>query len=361
MYGSFIARNFRCFRELKIDNLSRINLIAGKNNVGKSALLEALFLHCGAYNPSLAFSINAFRGMETTKVDFTKEGETPWDSLFNDFDTSRCIELVGDYKKIDGRVLWLRLIKSPSELSKIHPPITRHLTEAKTIDSSPEVVKVLELRFRQRKKEGSFYIILERDGAFRQQPLSPPPPFPASFQPSRVRAPVLEEGERFGNLEKQGLTHVLVEALKILEPRLKRLVMIYEAKQPVLYGVLESKTFIRSSLMGEGVSRLLSLVLQLFSAQNGVVLIDEIENGLHHSVMQKVWQKLIDVARKFNTQVFATTHSHECIIAAFKAFEGNKPNDFRLHRLEMINGDIKAITYSPATIRAAIEADLELR
>jgi len=361
MYSSFIARNFRCFRELEIDNFGRINLITGKNNVGKSALLEALFLHCGAYNPFLALRLNSFRGVEKAKVDFAEQGEAPWDSLFNDFDTSRFIELVGDFKRLNGRILWLKAIKNPGDLANIYPLIYRHSTEATTSATSPEAVKVLELEFKQGKKHGSFYLILEPDGTIRPQPLAPPPSFPAFYQPSRMRVSVQEEGERFGNLEKQGLTNILVDALRIIEPRLKRLVMIYETNQPVLYGDIGKKVLIRTSLMGEGMTRLISLVLLLANAKNGVVLIDEIENGLHHSVMQRVWQALTEVARKFNAQVFATTHSHECIIAAYEAFKNNKPNDFRLHRLEMSNEDIKAITYSPATMKAAIEADLELR
>lgn len=72
MYSSFEVRHFRCFRDLTITGLDRVNLIAGVNNVGKTAILEALFLHCGAYNPELAIRINAFRGIETMKVTFGK-------------------------------------------------------------------------------------------------------------------------------------------------------------------------------------------------------------------------------------------------------------------------------------------------
>ncbi len=50
MYKSFELRNFRCFRQLKVDNLERINLIAGMSNIGKTAFLEAVFIHCGAYS-----------------------------------------------------------------------------------------------------------------------------------------------------------------------------------------------------------------------------------------------------------------------------------------------------------------------
>ena len=87
MYKSFEANNFRCFRELKLTELDLVNLIAGKYNVGKTALLEAMFLHCGAYNHELTLRVNAFRGIEAINIEFTGWAETPWDSIFNQFDT----------------------------------------------------------------------------------------------------------------------------------------------------------------------------------------------------------------------------------------------------------------------------------
>jgi AAA15 family ATPase/GTPase len=114
-------------------------------------------------------------------------------------------------------------------------------------------------------------------------------------------------------------------------------------------------------LMGEGMVRLASLVLAISNAQDGFVLIDEIENGLHHSILSKLWSAVGEVSRQFNTQVFATTHSNECIAAAHKAFRESGAYDFRLHRLERIKETILAITYDQETLEAAIEAGLEVR
>jgi AAA15 family ATPase/GTPase len=84
MYRAFTVRNFRGFREVNLQDFSRVNLIAGQNNVGKTALLEALFLHCGAYNPALTVHLNGFRGIESLKLEFGKWAETPWICSFMD-------------------------------------------------------------------------------------------------------------------------------------------------------------------------------------------------------------------------------------------------------------------------------------
>ncbi|MFA0773990.1 MAG: hypothetical protein KEFWMYNX_002023, partial [Candidatus Fervidibacter sp.] len=68
MYKSFTIYHFRCFRELKLEGLARFNLFIGRNNVGKTALLEALFIHAGAYNPELTLRVSAFRGIEVISV-----------------------------------------------------------------------------------------------------------------------------------------------------------------------------------------------------------------------------------------------------------------------------------------------------
>jgi len=114
-------------------------------------------------------------------------------------------------------------------------------------------------------------------------------------------------------------------------------------------------------VMGEGMVRLASLVLAIGNVPNGVVLVDEIENGLHHSILPKVWQAIGEVARQFNTQVFTTTHSLECIVAAHRAFSESERYDFRLHRLERVNETIRAVTYDQETLEAAIETGLEVR
>ena len=64
MYYKFTIDNFRGFKNLTLNSLKRVNLISGKNNVGKTSLLEALFIHCGAFNPDLILRVNAFRGIQ---------------------------------------------------------------------------------------------------------------------------------------------------------------------------------------------------------------------------------------------------------------------------------------------------------
>ncbi len=113
--------------------------------------------------------------------------------------------------------------------------------------------------------------------------------------------------------------------------------------------------------MGEGIGRLLSILLAIANARGGVALIDEIENGLHYSVQKQVWQAIAHAARQNDVQVFATTHSYECINAAYEAFASSEPYDFALHRLDRIDGEIKVVRYDRDMMKYALEMFHEVR
>lgn len=356
MYRSFAVKNFRCFRNLAIADLERINLIAGKNNVGKTALLEALFLHCGAPNPEMTLKINAFRGIEAVKVEFGGWVETPWDTLFKDFDVSQSVKLEGDDELTGQRVLSLKLVRDPSELAKLRISVLHN--NGSTVVSS-ETAQVLELAYHREEQVSKYYMIFDPKG-LRVEPVPPSPPFPAFFLGARMRIPSKEETERFGNLENLGEQAVLLKVLRIIEPRLQR-IFVRVVGEPVLYGDIGLKRSIPLPLMGEGMSRLLSLVLHISNAPHGVVLVDEMENGLHYTVLPKVWQAIAEAARHFNTQVFATTHSLECIVAAHEAFSKGSVYDFRLHRLDRVGDEIRIVTYDQEALAAALETGLEVR
>ena len=129
----------------------------------------------------------------------------------------------------------------------------------------------------------------------------------------------------------------------------------------MINGDIGIKELIPIPFMGEGTVRLLSILLAIYDASNGIVLVDEIENGLHHTAMTKVWEAIATAARQSNTQIFATTHSWECVVAAHKAFTESKNYDFFYHRFDMTNDEIKEVTYDQRKLETAIRTGLEIR
>ncbi|MGK7878307.1 MAG: ATP/GTP-binding protein [Xenococcaceae cyanobacterium] len=149
-------------------------------------------------------------------------------------------------------------------------------------------------------------------------------------------------------MERVGRQDEVLETLRLLEPRLERLTLLVVDGQPIIHGDIGMSELVPLPLMGEGLGRLLSIILAIANAKGGTILIDEIENGLHYSVLTKVWKAIAHAARQAEAQIFATTHSGECIIAAHKAF--SEQYDFRYHRLDWVKDEIKAVPYDKETV-----------
>ncbi len=358
MYRSFKIKNFRCFRELTIEPLERVNLIAGMNNVGKTALLEAIFLHLGPNNPELALRINAWRGIST--FDKSNIEEEMWGSLFFGYDTNATIEL--ESKDENGRQRALRISLGKSAATELPANWEGNGQIQNTVSSMTTAVPARELKLAYSDdtgQSGGSRAFIMGEGLkidLASLKLSPH----GVFLATRTRTQV-EDARRFSKLEVVGRQDEILPTLKLLEPRLRRLAVLVTGGVPTINGDIGVGRLIPLPLMGEGVGRLLSLALIIFDSPRGVVLIDEIENGLHYSAMVDVWKAIAEAARRSETQIFATTHSWECIQAAHEAFMTSGTYDFSLHRLDRIKNEVRVVTYDQGTLDTAVEMNHEVR
>ena len=355
MFSSIRVRNFRALRDLKVAPLRRINLIAGENNSGKSSLLEAIFLLACAGNPQTAVNPNVIRGIDSgvgvSLAGMLPVGErTPWKEIFSDLDMSRTIEITGHYPPIGQ--LEVKITSERPTTTEISlggagdVPITNLRNERALIFRyiGPDGTRV----------EG--HIRMKGQGIEISQPAIDVP-FNATILSSRI-GNTQEDAMRLGKLRTQKRSHLLLEALRVVEPNLQSIEDSSASGTPMIWGDVGLSELIPLPVMGEGMTRIARLVLAISSSQSGVVLVDEVENGLHHKVLPKVWEVVDTAAKQFDTQIFATTHSGECIQAAHESLDGD---DFRLHRLEIVDSVLGSATYTPEAISAAIKHDLEVR
>jgi AAA15 family ATPase/GTPase len=150
--------------------------------------------------------------------------------------------------------------------------------------------------------------------------------------------------------------------LQVVEPSLRRLSVRVIGDTAVIQGDVGLGELMPLQFMGDGMVRLLSMVLGILTLPpGGIALVDEVENGIHHSAMLKVWLALATAARKASVQIFATTHSHECIEAAHRAFEESGKYDLRVHRLERVAGQVRAVTSDQTTLATALDQEWEVR
>jgi predicted ATPase len=116
-------------------------------------------------------------------------------------------------------------------------------------------------------------------------------------------------------------------------------------------------------IMGDGIIRLLSFLVTIANTENGVVLIDEIENGFHYSVLANVWESIYDAAKQYNAQIFATSHSYECV-RAFNKIQSSKllkEDTLRLFRIEKNKDEFETFKYDSEVLESSLESNWEIR
>ena len=367
MYREFKVRNFRGLRKLDISSLERVNLIAGKNNVGKTALLEALFLHTAPNQPGIDLVLNEFRGLQSINM------SEVFREIFRNFDPSANVELraAGDWGE-NERVLRVGLAKADNSqitLGNAASADLQRLGMTRRVSNDHIILEYTDEEGDAFKSSG--VVVGAQMGGFTQ-PMGIDETraeiknrSSAVLLPSRHREDPASDAERLGKLSVTR-KHRKVEAImRRVEPRLQGLSVIPVASVPTIHAELEDQDrLLPMPLLGDGMTRLLHLALVMGSGPAGnMALVDEIENGLHHSVMKSVWRGIAQFAREFDTQVFATTHSWECIRASHEAFSEDEIYDFRLHRLDRVNGegDVKAVTYEQEVLEAAFNMNFEVR
>src|SRR2546422_5141395 len=160
---------------------------------------------------------------------------------------------------------------------------------------------------------------------------------------------------------KAGGEERLEGLLRKIEPRLKNIRSIKPHGAALIYIDLGLKEKIPAIHFGQGFIRLLSIYAELITSGKKVLLIDEVENGLHYSVLTEIWRGLLHAAQLEGVQIFATTHSYECIKAAHAAFAETMDYDFALHRLEEVKGDITVTSYDRETLETSLASNFEIR
>ena len=376
MYTSFSIENFRCFEDLTVEPLARVNLICGESNTGKTALLEALWLHSGPNSPDLGLRLNNFRGIA---------GPDPrrlLHDLFRNFESFQTITLVanGDWNEY-ARVLHIKSQQRNDEVFVPQSPDEQTIIGGTTRETNASSVSNTELVLDYLDEYGNGYVSSGR-WEISEAPLPdgiPPVPFALSSQgmvmnraimparPSsvflgaRVRNRPDEDVARFGEVELEGHSDRIINCLRAVDPRIQRLTTIAAPPVPMIYAEIGLPRPVPMGFLGDGMGRLLSMALAFQTASNGMILIDEVENGLHHNAMKSVWENLNRLSQEFHVQVFATTHSYECMVAARDAFKSAEQKDLHIHRLNRRESGVTSTTYAFEALDYTLDYGAELR
>ncbi len=349
MFSNIYIKNYRGLRNAELNKLSQINLLFGKNNCGKSSILESIFLISGQSNPTLPVNVNSLRGIssfseQAMAIDFYDSNPENKISIIAEGDVRR--ELTVEMIRSDSHDVSLESLhsgKSDEALLdyglkshyKLNGNNTQYNSEIRLSkkDSSKGRVEI-----DKRYKETLFCQIIP--SGFLQIPIT----------------------DNFANIVKKKQEGEILETLRIIEPRIKDIQLV---GQEIMVDIGMPQR-LPINVLGDGIRKLLYIIVLIFESANGILLIDEIDNGLHFSVMKKLWSTIFSVAIKNNVQLFISTHSVDIIkgLADCLSEEHQKENRelvaaYKLIRKE--NDEVVSLRYDYESLAYSINQEMEMR
>ncbi|HVS25784.1 MAG TPA: AAA family ATPase [Burkholderiales bacterium] len=353
MIESFEIENFRCFEKVSLSRLSRINIIVGNNASGKTALIEALRTAIAGI-PLVFIMLNNFRGLHflLPQPPEQRHFDSLWLHYFKEQEITQPIKLSivnSEGEKASVRIFYdVRPATSATTTSTAAVSNVMSIAGAGSqiifpIPAISPTVPITPIAFERTHFNGAkdtLYIFVNQQG----QVIAMPGP---ELGPSTVFFPFIsayseqETISRYSQaIEEKGGKKRVLDLLHRIYPIIEDIESItkIEIAPQKLYVSLPGHSKLQAlTLVSSGIYKFFSIMLGIMSAKNGVVLIDEIENGIFHSCHQEIWRLILELSKENNCQIFATTHSNECLVALATASQDN-PDDISLIRNEMSEG-----------------------
>ena len=375
--ADLLIENFRGIQRLEIPRLGRVTLIAGKNAAGKTALLDAVRVYASGGQYARLRHLLESREEYTsfTNEDNARFSELDWSRLFYE---QRVPIVIGPVQQADARIA-IRM-KPLSDLNEEQAAVWERMSWDDVLDIPLYVLSVTYgakehvypllfadapsasalVRYKIDERRITPYRMRRDNEAWFEMPCEYLETGPSNNQnlSSRWDRIVLTETE---SLPLQALGFILGnEVANAAAVEIKSMDMQRFGRQIMVKFKSHPHPMPLKSL-GEGALRLFDMALALATSRNGLLLIDEAENGLHYSLQPEFWSMMLETAHKNNVQVLATTHSWDCIRGFAQAALANPCAEGLLFRLDKAEQGLRALEYEEEDLEAAVEQGIEVR
>jgi len=363
---------FRALRKLKITGLGRVNLITGLNNTGKSSVLEALRLLASGAKRSVIFDILYFREEDAEEVrvpsrSLSEYGDFPFSSLFYGFPNAPTelspilISSNGGQNPIELSIAvgWFSEKQDQDGIRRLVPQQQGLFNDA---DTFPMLVINQSGNTRFLRFDDSF-----RSFHRNRQPrseLANGGGFACVFVSPYGGERTATLGSLWDKIALSDQEEDVVKALRIIDEDIVGVSMVGgEMPRERRTAIVRSKRIpypIPLRSFGDGLNRLFGIVLSLVNAKDGLLLIDEFENGLHHTIQADTWRTVFKIAKDLDVQVMATSHSWDAI-EAFQTAARETQEKGVLIRLSRKDDEIISTVFDEDELAIATRERIEVR
>jgi hypothetical protein len=360
MAKSIRIRNFRGFRSAEVEDCRRINVIVGQNGSGKTALLEAIFFAIGS-SAEIAMRTRQWRGLDTTGAfgSASQIDQSLWGDLFYNFDKNAKLSINLDGDRGHERQLKIGFLPQRDVMVPLR---TRPGREGRDLPTLETVVETAGLSFDWKGpyKEHTVSVARLQDGKLTFTSPSDAP-IKGAFFVATHPVMMMETVARFSELSVKGQARAAVEAFRLAFPVVQDVSIEVAAGNPMLFAtVQDQRQKIPLNILSAGMARMSALLFAIPGLREGILLIDEVENGFYYKKLPDLWRALHTFCTEYEVQLFASTHSAECLDAASQIAKQHA-GDFSLIRAEVGKSGCTLKQFTDSEFTAAVDADLEVR
>lgn len=328
--------NFKCFNNSTIRNFRMVNLFGGKNNAGKSTLLEALFLNCVPAN-SAVMVIQKLRG----EITYAEVSLASLDSFFLNFEKNKKIIIETQYVNADKIRVDITCDENISGVmeyeSKNDANNYKEFTQLGDITNTAHKTALHILAYKNDNKTAftSTEVVFSED-KIRIKEDNAPDKNLVVFISSKAQISASYLASDFDKAYDNGFYEDIIVGLQAIDSSIIEARTSSSTGKPLIKLRRKNEKLMPLSSFGDAIYKVMTLVLRLLNGKKGsILLVDEIENGIHHSNQELVWGILFQLAQKFEIQIFATSHSLEMITAFNKVAYRHREFDSMAMYFEM--------------------------
>jgi AAA15 family ATPase/GTPase len=375
MLKTIKIENFRSLQSLELQQLGRVNLLVGKNNIGKTSILEAIQLLCSRSN------VEPLRKTMTNRSEYFFGDERSERRLDQELDIRHLfygheIELGSKFSITGTNCNIQEELVVSIEVRKISSKEPLRNEDDFLYDEIPDALKELDfsIRWNYGQEEELWRLPLSANGGLpidyirrlRRDIKNPAPKIQFITSSSLGTEKMIELFDQIVLTPEEKLVE---QALHRIDSKIQRIAPIssqkfrYSLDSRGGFFVLLSDSNQRVPIgsMGDGIWRILGLALATVCAKDGYLFVDEIDTGLHFTAMSDMWKLIWETAKRLNVQVFATTHNSDCwkSLASIAEQEDVTEDGIRIHRIE--KGKETSIVFTEPQIVIAAEREIEVR
>lgn len=344
----FEIHNFRGIEKLSIQNCSQINVLIGKNNIGKTSVLESVFLLAGMSNPQLPLNVNLFRGIMPQNVNNLS-------FLFYGLDVSNAISFTAHFtngyqrklKISPQRQMLTDLASNPGQISMANSALV-----GLTLDFSEKYADKEQDTYKSSMSYEVSAIRNEIDPNYFEE-------ISATYIHSESSRNDFTDS--ISKIVKEKRDSELLELIQHFDPNIESFKLLPDGLFLSIKGL---NKMVLVNAVGDGLKKFITIAAAMLAHQNALIMIDEIENGIHYSAYSTLWRALFKAAQKNNNQLFITTHSYEELEYLRQAI-GDAPTFQEMLSVFTINKSSKrgleALHYGYESFASALDCENEMR